>query len=160
MEHERARGQFKNAFDILFQVNIATVPQSLQHPALKDISVQAAQSLPHNTLADLEHTTMSVTRHPNLLVNCVILENIVKALEEYGRMDCVMRDSTVLVGLGRSVLAILVWPTTIRQQALLIVVIDRLNVYALLGTRLQVHFYVSFESGEKKRCLEAARPSG
>ena len=73
-----------------------------------------------------------------------------KALEEYGRMGCVMRDSTVLVGLGRSVLVISVWPTMITQQALLIVVIDHLNAYALLGTRLQVQF-VSFESVEKKK---------
>lgn len=122
------------------QVNTATVAQSLQHRALKDISVQTAQSFPHNTLADLEHTTMSLTRRLNQLVNCVILENTVKALEEYGRMGCVMRDSTVLVGLGRSVLVILVWPTIITQQALLIVVIDHLNAYALLGTRLQVIF--------------------
>lgn len=37
----------------------------------------------------------------------------------------------------------------ITQQALLIVVIDHLNAYALLGTRLQVQF-VSYESVEKK----------
>ena len=146
-QHARANG---HAFDIFFQVNTATVAQSLQHRALKDISAQAAQSFPHNTLADLEHTTMSLTRRLNQLVNCVILENTVKALEEYGRMGCVMRDFTVLVGLGQSVLVISVWPTMITQQALLIVVIDHLNAYALPGTRLQVQF-VSFESVEKKK---------
>lgn len=122
------------------QVNTAMAPQLLHLSVQGDISAQVAQNLPHNTLADRALTTMSPAKHLNLLANCVIQGSTVKALGEFGQMDCAMKDFTALVGHGPSALEILVWRIMIMQQALLIVVIHPLNVSAQLGTRLQVIF--------------------
>ena len=148
--------------DFYFQVNTAMAPQ-LPHLSVQgDISAQVAQNLPHNTLADRALTTMSLAKHLNLLANCVIQGSTVKALGEFGQMDCAMKDFTALVGHGPSALEILVWRIMIMQQALLIVVIHPLNVSAQLGTRLQVQYQLSnrpLDKNEVKQILYLADSS-
>lgn len=115
-------------------------PQSRQHPVPRDISVQMAQNLQPNILADQAHTTMSLIRHRSRHANCATQESTAKDLGGSGPMVFVMRDFTALEDHGLSVREILALPTIIMQQVLLTAAIFRLNVFVLHGTRPQVAF--------------------
>ena len=117
-------------------------PQLPQHLVPRDISVQMAQNLQPNILADQARTTMSLTRHQSRHANCATQESTAKDLGGSGLMVFVMRDFTVLEDRGLSVREILALPTITMQQALLTAAMLHLNVFVLHGTRPQVAFLI------------------